>query len=34
MNFSPALESALLEKIKPMADHMRNVDEEQPLADC
>lgn len=34
MKVSSALETALLEKIEPMADHMRNVEEEQPLADC
>ncbi len=34
MSLEPALEVELLEKIEPMADHMRNVEEEAPLVDC
>jgi len=34
MSLVPALKEDLLAKIEPMADHMRNVEEQQPLSDC
>ena len=34
MDLDSALREDLLEKIEPMADHMRNLPEESPLADC
>tara|TARA_R110002072_G_scaffold20841_3_gene75144 strand:+ start:15396 stop:15800 length:405 start_codon:yes stop_codon:yes gene_type:complete len=34
MNVASDLRADLLEKIEPMADHMRNLDEEAPLSDC
>ena len=34
MALEPDLRADLLEKIEPMADHMRNLPEESPLTDC
>ncbi|MBV1879480.1 MAG: group II truncated hemoglobin [Pseudomonadales bacterium] len=34
MNLSARLTTDLLDKISPMADHMRNMDEDEPLSDC
>ncbi|MFT4798768.1 MAG: hemoglobin [Candidatus Azotimanducaceae bacterium] len=34
MALAPDLRADLLEKIAPMADHMRNLEEEAPLVDC
>lgn len=34
MNIDPTLRADLLEKIEPMADHMRNLPDESPLTDC
>ena len=34
MSLDATLLADLLAKIEPMADHMRNVDEQQPLSDC
>lgn len=34
MNLDKSLYKELLEKIVPMADHMRNVEDEQALSDC
>ncbi len=34
MEVDPALRRDLLEKIEPMADHMRNLADESPLTDC
>lgn len=34
MALAPELRTDLLEKIEPMADHMRNREEEAPLVDC
>jgi hemoglobin len=34
MEVDPMLRKDLLEKIEPMADHMRNLADESPLTDC
>ena len=34
MRLAPELQQDLMEKIAPMADHMRNLDEDEPPVDC